>query len=139
MLVRWPSGTVVSLATVGGDGPHVIPVSAAVVAPPRMIVVGLAEVRGSLERLRARPQVAVLALAPGDVAYTAHGTATILDREPVADGVVAVRIDVESIQDHRRPTFTIDAALGWHWTDETARARDALVRHALERIAGEGT
>jgi len=46
-----------------------------------------------------------------------------------------VRLDVKRIQDHRQPTFEIDAGVRWHWTDPDAEAQDAMVRAALEELA----
>ena len=133
MFAPWPPGTVVALAT-QGDGPHVVPVSAVVPAGPEAIVLALARTRGSLTRLTDDPRVSVLVLAGGDLAYTAFGTATVVDGE-IAPGVVAVRVAVVRVQDHRRPTFVLESAVGWRWTDASAQARDADVRAALERIA----
>jgi hypothetical protein len=49
-----------------------------------------------------------------------------------------VRIDVDAIQDHARPTFRIDAGVAWRWTDPEAARRDAAVHAALERMAADG-
>lgn len=134
MLSQWPAGTVLVLST-GGEEPHSIPVSAAVLAGPSRVLVGLAESRASLARLRAHPRVALCIMAEGDVAITAYGTARELEDE-LTDGVVAVEIAVDRVQDHGRPTFAIDAGVSWRWTDAQARARDRQVREALERLAG---
>ena len=131
MLPEWPPGTVTVLATGGGPA-HAIPVSAAIRAAPRVALFGLGARRESLARLRADPRAALLVLAAGDVAFTAHGGATILGE--VVDGVVAVRLDVERVQDHGQPTFTIDDGVRWHWTDRAAAERDATVRGALESL-----
>jgi hypothetical protein len=132
-LPRWPPGTVLVLAT-QGDGPHAIPVSAAVRSGDDGVVLALAASRGSLARLRADPRVALLVLAAGDVAVTLHGRAEVID-EALVDGVVAVRIGVEAVADHRRPTFVIESGAAWRWTDPGAAARDAAVRAALARLA----
>jgi hypothetical protein len=132
-LPRWEPGTVVVLATVG-DGPHAIPVSAAIPAGEDALLLALAATRGSLTRLRADPRVAVLVLAAGNVAATVHGHAAVLD-EPLVDGVVAVRVTVERVAEHGRPTFVIEGGVAWRWTDLTAAARDADVRGALARLA----
>ena len=73
-------------------------------------------------------------MAGGDVAFTAHGRATIV-AEPmeVSDRVAAVRIDVEAIQDHGNERFEIDAGVRWHWTDAVAERQDAEIRAALGR------
>lgn len=129
----WPAGTVVALAT-QGDGPHVIPISAALRAADGDVWLALARSRGSLARLRADPRVAVLVLAAGDVAVTLHGSAAVLD-EPLTEGVAAVRVVVTDVAHHGRATFVVDSGVGWHWTDEQARARDADVNAALVRLA----
>ena len=132
MLPDWPSGTVTVLAT-GGDAPHAIPVSAALRAGPAVALVGLARTRESLARLRAEPRVALVVIAGGDLAFTAHGRATVLDE--LVDGVVAVRLDVERVQRHGQPTFVIEDGVRWRWTDAAAADRDREVRRALRALA----
>lgn len=122
------------LITAAGD-PHAIPVSAAVRAGDRRVLFGLARSRESLGRLRADPRVALSITAGGDVAVTAYGRARVLEAEP-AEGVAAVEMRVERVQDHNRPTFVIEAGVRWRWTDPQAAARDAEVRRALMQLAG---
>jgi hypothetical protein len=120
-----------------GDGPHVIPVSAALRASNGDVLLALGRRRGSLARLKADPRVAVLVLAAENVAATIYGRAAPVEA-PFVDGVVAVRVTVERVVGHERASFVIDSGVVWHWTDETARARDAEVRAALARIALAG-
>ena len=133
MLPEWPPGTVTILAT-AGPPPHAIPVSAAVRAGPRRALIGLAASRDSLSRLRADPRVSLAIVCEG-VAVTAYGRARVLDDAPLAEGVVAVEIDIERVQDHDRPTFAIEGGVRWRWTDPDAEGRDAEVRAALARLA----
>jgi hypothetical protein len=135
MLPEWEPGTVAVLAT-GAGAPHAIPVSTAVRAGPAAIVLALAHRRESLARLREDPRCALTVLTAGDLAFTAHGRARIAE-EPLAEAgaVVAVRIDVEAVQDHGQPTFRIDEGVRWHWTDDGAAGADAAVRAGLERLA----
>jgi hypothetical protein len=134
-LPTWDDGTVAILGT-GGGAPHAIPVSTAVRTGPRTILLALGLRRESLARLRAEPRVAVTVLAR-DVACTAHGTATVVEEPPAeADGVAAVRVEVDTLQDHRTPRFVIEDGVRWHWTDDEARTRDGEVRAALRRLAG---
>jgi flavin reductase (DIM6/NTAB) family NADH-FMN oxidoreductase RutF len=128
MLPDWPRGTVSILATAGED-PHAIPVSTALRAGPRTVLLALAQRRESLARLRADPRVALTVLAAGDVALTAHGRAAVLDE--IAEGIVAVRVDVERVQEHGQPTFVIDDGVRWHWTDAEAEKRSDAVLTAL--------
>jgi hypothetical protein len=132
VLPEWPPGTVTILST-AGETPHAIPVSAALRAGPRLVVIGLAQGRSSLARLRADPAVALTVVAQG-VAVTAYGRARVVD-EDLTEGVVAVAIDVDEVQDHDRPTFEIQGSARWRWTDAEAEARDREVRAALERLA----
>lgn len=132
MLPDWPPETVMILATAGED-PHAIPVSAVIRAGPRRVLLALAGSRRSLARLRADGRVALTILA-GDVAVTAHGRARVLD-ERLVDGVVAVEIEVDAVQDHGRPTFSIESGVRWRWTDPEAQRRDAEVHAALARLA----
>ena len=136
-LPAWTPGAVAILATVAESGqPHAIPVSTALAAGPTRVLVALASGRGSLRRLREAPRVALAVLDEANVAFTAHGRARVVE-DPLegVDGVVAVAVDVESIQDHRQPTFEVEAGVRWRWTDEAARSRDAAVRAGLQRLA----
>jgi hypothetical protein len=134
-LPQWDVGTVAILSTGAGE-PHAIPVSTAVRAGPRRVLIALALRRESLARLREDPRCALTLMAGGDVACTALARATIV-REPmtVSDRVAAVALDVDAIQDHRQPRFTIDAGVAWHWTDDEARDRDADIRAELAELA----
>jgi hypothetical protein len=136
VLPEWPAGTVAILST-GAGAPHAIPVSAVVRADDRRVVMALALRRESLVRLRGDPRCALTILAAGDLAFTAHGRASILE-EPmtISDRVAAVAVDVDAIQDHGQPRFEIDAGVAWHWTDAEAEARDAEIRAALLALAG---
>ncbi len=135
MLPEWEPGTVAVLSTAGAE-PHAIPVSTCVRAGDRAVLLALAVRRESLARLRADPRCALTLLAGGDVAVTAHGRATVV-QEPMAvsDRVVAVRVDVERVQDHGQPRFRLDAGVRWHWTDPDAERHDAAVREALAALA----
>jgi hypothetical protein len=134
-LPDWPAGTVAVLATAGAP-PHAIPVSTAVRAGPRKVLLALARTRASLARLRADPRCALTVLA-ADLAFTAHGRAAIVqDPMAVAESVVAVAIDVDDVQDHADPRFRIDAGVTWRWVDAEAAERDAAIREALLGLAG---
>jgi hypothetical protein len=133
VLPNWPARTVTILSTSGAE-PHAIPVSATFRAGPDRVLIALAAGRQSLARLLADPRVALAILSEGDVALTAHGNARVI-QEDLVDGVVAVEIEVQRVQDHGRGTFVIEAGVGWRWTDPVAQTRDGEVRAALERLA----
>jgi hypothetical protein len=132
VLPDWPEGTVTVLVT-AGQTPHAIPVSAAIRAGARHALIGLAASRGSLERLRKDPAVALLIICEG-TAVTAHGRARVVE-EALTDGVAAVLIEIERVQDHDRPTFEILGGVSWRWTDRTAESRDEEVRSELRKLA----
>jgi hypothetical protein len=131
VLPTWPGRTVGVLATVA-DGPHTIPVSGPLRAGERRILLALHRTRGSLERLRRRPDVALLVLADGDVAFTARGRASIVE-EPLAGApdYVAVAIDVDAVDDHRQPAFTVESGVDRRWVDEDEQQ---ALRRRSERL-----
>ena len=102
----------------------------------RRLLLALALRRRSLALLRAEPRVALTILAGGDVAVTAHGRAAVV-AEPMraSDGVAAIALDVDELQDHGRTTFVIDAGVRWRWVDADAERTDAAVRAELLRLA----
>jgi len=128
---EWPEGTAAVLSS-GGDGPHAIPVSSAVRTGATTVHVALGRRRETLARLRADPRAALTVMAGPDLAFTLHGRATVVDED--VEGTVALRIDVERLQDHMQPTFTVEDGPGWRWTDPEAAARDATIRAALRRL-----
>jgi hypothetical protein len=134
-LPDWAPGTVAVLSTAAGL-PHAIPVSTGVRTGPRVVLLALGMRRETLARLREDPHCALTLMDGRDVAITAHARATIVE-EPMAvsDRVAAVRLDVDRIQDHGQPRFTIDAGVRWHWTDAEAERRDAEIRAALAALA----
>jgi hypothetical protein len=134
-LPQWEEGTVAILSTLGEE-PHAIPVSTALRAGPRRILLALSLRRRSLALLRERPHAALTLLAAGDVAVTAHCRAEIV-QEPmrIADRVAAVALHVTSIQDHGQPRFVIDGGVRWRWVDEEAREADAAIRAGLRELA----
>jgi hypothetical protein len=135
-LPEWAPGAVAVLST-AGDAPHAIPVSTVVRLGPRRAALALARTRASLERLRRDPRCALTLLAGDDVAFTAHARATIAqDPMAVAESVVAVVLDVDRVQDHADPRFTIEAPVAWRWVDHDAAGRDAAIRAALEDLDG---
>jgi flavin reductase (DIM6/NTAB) family NADH-FMN oxidoreductase RutF len=134
-LPDWSPGTVTILST-GGGPPHGIPVSTALRAGPRVVLLALGLRRGSLARLREDPRCALTVLDGRDVAFTAHATAAIVQEPmPASDRVAAVRLDVVSIQDHGQPRFTIEAGVRWRWTDAQAERVDAAIRAGLAELA----
>ncbi len=136
-LPEWPVRTVAVLATVD-ERPHAIPVSAPIRAGDRRILISLSRGRGSLARLRARKECALLVLAEGNVAFTAHGGAQVVEDPMEADpDYAAVAIEVDRIDDHRQAAFAVDGGVSRTWLDETEqRALGARVK-ALQSLARE--
>jgi flavin reductase (DIM6/NTAB) family NADH-FMN oxidoreductase RutF len=128
MIPDWPPGTVAVLTTAG---PHAIPVSTAMRAGPASVLLALGPSRGSLARLREDPRCALALIADG-VAITLRGRAAEIGE---AAGTVALRLEVEAVDDHMQSTFAIEAGVRWRWTDPQAERRDAEVRAALAQLA----
>jgi pyridoxamine 5'-phosphate oxidase-like protein len=134
-LPDWDPGTVCVLST-GGGAPHAIPVSTALRAGPRRVLLALAARRETLARLRRDPRCALTIVTGGDVACTVHARAEIVQESlRGAEAVAAVALEVDAIQDHMQPRFEIASGVVWDWTDEDARASDAAVRGALDELA----
>jgi len=120
-------------------GPHPIPVSTAVRAGGRRLLVALGARRETLARLRADPAAAYCLLAEG-LAFTAHGRASIL-RESLecAPRVAAVELVVERFQDHLADGRTeVVAGPVWRWRDPDAAAVDSRIAAELEALASAG-
>ena len=84
-----------------GDGPQAIPVSAPLRSGDRRILLSLHRTRGSLTRLRGRPEVALAVLAGENVAFTARGQARVVQEQlEGSPDYAAVAIDVEHVDDH---------------------------------------
>jgi hypothetical protein len=123
MLPDFPRRTIAILSTVD-PSPHAIPVSAPVRAGDATILLSLHRTRDSLARLRANPAVALTVLTEGDVAFTARGHAHVirdaLDSDPDYAGVA---IEVEHVDDHRQPDFTVTGGVDRAWSDDGAKRR----------------
>ncbi|HYM57117.1 MAG TPA: hypothetical protein VES79_04060 [Solirubrobacteraceae bacterium] len=124
-----------AVLSTGAGAPHAIPVSTGVRTGPRTVLLALALHRETLARLRQDPRCALTLLGEGDVAFTAHATAKLV-QEPmeVYDRVVAVRLDVDEVQDHGDPRGEVEAGVRWRWTDAEAQRRDAEIREALRAL-----
>jgi len=135
-LPHWPNETIAVLCTMN-EVPYAIPVTAPLRVSDRKILLSLKDCRGSLARLQKNPQVALLILDEGDLAFTARGQASVVETTIApAPGFVAVTIEVEAIDDHRLPGREIMSGVGIDW-DRTS-TRHLLHAHleALMEIAG---
>ena len=130
MLPEWPDGTVAVLST-GAGPPHAIPISTAVRSGPATIHLVLALRRESLARLRDDARCALTILAAGDVAFTAHATASVVEER---ERVAFLRLAVDAVQDHNQPTFAIEDGVRWRWTDADAERADAELRAAVRAL-----
>ncbi len=107
--------------------PHAIPVSWPVRAGDKRILLSLRHNRGSLSRMRDRPEVALVILAGGDVAFCARGSARVVQEDVDGTGeYAAVAIDVETIDDHRQGAFAVAEGIQRTVLDDTEL-------HTLER------
>jgi Pyridoxamine 5'-phosphate oxidase len=123
MLPDFPRRTIAVLSTVDPE-PHAIPVSAPVRAGDTTILLSLHRSRDSLARLRENHAVALTVRAEGDVAFTARGHAhvirDVLDSDPDYAGVA---IEVEHVDDHRQPGFTVTGGVDRAWRDDDEKRR----------------
>ena len=118
ILPDWEPGTPAVLCVAG---PHPIPVSTAVRASDRRIVLALGRERETLARLRENPDAALCLLGRG-VAFTAYGRAEVIREElRAAAHVAAIELEVTRLQDHLAGSRTevLDGAR-WRWTEEAA-------------------
>jgi predicted pyridoxine 5'-phosphate oxidase superfamily flavin-nucleotide-binding protein len=130
---HWPEGTAAVLSTTDADGrPHAIPISSAVRTGPDTLHLSLGRRRATLANLRRDPRAALTVMCDEDLAFTLHGWANEVDGD--VEGTVALRFDVERVQDHLQPTFTIESGVGWRWTDADAAERDRQIRGALHEL-----
>jgi hypothetical protein len=134
-LPHWKRGTAGVLCTAG---PHPIPVSTAVRAGDHRLLLALGGRRETLSRLEQDDRVALCMLEEG-LAFTAHGSASVLDRElESAQQVVVVELRVERVQDHLADgrTDVLEGAR-WRWREERWAEGDRILVDELERLAGE--
>ncbi len=130
-LPDWRQGTPAVLCVAG---PHAIPVSTAVRLGDDRLAFALGRGRETLRRLQAEPRVA-LCLLGTEVAFTAHGTASVV-RELEAAPVVGVELRVEDVQDHLADgrTEMLDGAR-WRWLDPKAAGADPAIVAELASLA----
>ncbi|QVI24800.1 hypothetical protein KHQ06_11145 [Nocardia tengchongensis] len=129
VLPEWPQDTIAVLVTTD-PAPHAIPVSWPVRAGDRRILLSLKSDRGSLARLRERPELALLILGGGNVALCARGTGKVIaDPLPGADDYVAVELTVDVIDDHRQSAFAVASGIQRTVLDDTE------LRYLRNRVA----
>ncbi len=134
-LPSWPGGTAGVLCA---SGPHPIPVSTAVRAGSDRLLLALGGERETLARLRGDPRAAFCLLGPG-LAFTAHGSARVVrDRLRCAEGVSAVELQVERVQDHLADgrTDVLDGPR-WRWREERFQESERAIVDELEGLAGQ--
>jgi len=133
ILPDWEPGTPGVLCVAG---PHAIPVSTALRAADRRLVLALGRSRDTLARLRSDPAVAFCLLGAG-VAFSAYGRAAVAREElAAAPHVAAVAIEVERVQDHLAGSRTeVLEGVSWRWTEEAARADERGILAELRELA----
>ena len=135
-LPHWERGTAAVLCAAG---PYPIPVSTAVRASDKRVLVALGGRRETLRRLRERADAALCMLAR-DLAFSAIGTARVvregIDRAP---GLAVVEIEVTELVDHLADGRTeMLSAAGWRWRDQEAAESEPHILAELERLAAAG-
>ena len=132
VLPEWAQGTLGVLCVAG---PHAVPVSTAVRAGDRRVLLALGQGRETLARLRDDASAALCLLGEG-LAFTAYGSARVLREELAVARVAAVELEVEHVQDHLADgrTEMLDGAR-WRWSDERAMEAELRVVAELRRLA----
>jgi hypothetical protein len=131
ILPHWPQRTVAVLSSVD-EGVHAIPISAPVRAGDRQILLSLHRSRDTLVRIRRWSEVALTFLAEDNLAFTARGTATVVEAPMSVDpDYVAVMIHVAHVDDHCQPAFRVTAGVDREWVDNAEKARLAARVNAL--------
>ena len=134
-LPAWERGTPAVLVVAG---PHAIPVSTAVRAGDRRVLLALGRRRDTLARLRSDSEACLCVLGAG-VAFTAYGRARVVHEELPEAPVAALELTVERLQDHLADGRTeMLGAARWRWRDPEAARADSRVAEGLDRLAGRG-
>jgi len=112
---------------------HAIPVSTAVRAGDRTVVLALGRRRTTLAHLRRDPQAALCLMGRG-LAFTAQARARIHGELECAP-VIAVVLHVTGVQDHLVDGRTeMLAGPSYRWRDEAAAAAEPHILQELARI-----
>jgi hypothetical protein len=132
-LPSWPPGTAAVLCVAG---PHAIPVSTAIRAGDRRVLLALGGKRETLRRLRQDPAAALCVLAAG-LAVTAKGEGRVVkEGVEAAPALVVVELAVTEVVDHLADGRTaMDGAAAWHWLDGKAAETDPQIRAELQALA----
>ncbi len=134
-LPAWPPGTATVLCV---TGPHAIPVSTAIRAGDRRVLLALGGRRETLRRLRDEDPAAALCVLAEGVAFTAKGEARVVQAGvEAAPALVVVELAVHELVDHLADGRTdMQAPPAWRWLDDKAAESDPLIRAELEELAG---
>ena len=135
VLPSWPPGTAAVLCVAG---PHAIPVSTAIRAGDRRVLLALGGRRETLRRLRDEDPAAALCVMAEGLAFTAKGDARVIQEGvEAAPALVVVELAVTELVDHLADGRTeMQAPPAWRWLDEKAAESEPRIRAELEAIAG---
>jgi hypothetical protein len=132
-----PDDQVALLATVGAEGPTVIPVSALHRVDERTLLFALKTDRASRKRLRDDARVAI-SLSGEGFSVSARGRALVAaDPLPGAETMTAFRFRIERAWDARGPATEVEEGIRWRWTAATSADRHGIVLAALASLAAD--
>ena len=133
-LPSWPAGTATVLCVAG---PHAIPVSTAVRAGDRRVLLALGGKRETLRRLRQDPAAALCVMAEG-LAFTAKGEGRVVQEGvEAAPALMVVELGVTEVVDHLADGRTeMQAPPAWRWLDAKAADSEPRIRAELEALGG---
>ncbi len=118
-------------------GPHAIPVSTAIRAGDRRVLLALGGKRETLRRLREEGPAAALCVMAAELAFTAKGDARVVQEGvDAAPALVVVELAVAELVDHLADGRTaMDGPPAWHWLDEGAAESEPRIRAELQALA----
>lgn len=133
-LPEWPPGIAAVLCVAG---PHAIPVSTAIRAGDRRVLLALGGKRETLRRLRDDSAAALCVMAE-DIAFTAKGEGRVIQEGvEAAPALVVVELSVTELVDHLADGRTeLQAPPAWRWLDDMAAESEPRIRAELEALAG---
>lgn len=133
VLPHWERATT---AVFCAAGPHPIPVSTAIRAADKRVLLTLGGRRETLRRVRERSDAALCVLAEG-LAFSALGEAHVLQEGmQAAPSLVVVELRVIELVDHLADGRTqMLSSAGWRWLDPKSAESAPQVLAELERLA----
>ncbi len=134
-LPHLPDGHVALLATLGPEGPWVIPLSGVRRVDGCRLLLALKVGGGSARRLRRDGRAALSLNGPGFSACVRGRARAVADPLPGAEHMAAFELEAHHVWDARGPATEVEAGVRARWTTAGDEARHNAVLAALDRLA----